>query len=274
MYANLHLSAFQVKPFTPILGETCNYIIGDMNIYLENTVSKPPTINFYGFSEKFKIYGYIPLEAKTGPNSVVATKNGKFMVEFDDSYLDETNEKINKKDVYELYYPVLNIKGINMGKRLTNYDEIYAAVSFNYNLASIIKFNPDKRGKIGSLFGMNKKTLPDYSSGYIVDSKLVSIKKNGGEIKSEAKEKDYLCNIEGEWSSYISFDKERYWSREEVLMPKIKKPDYLLPSDSSLRLDIIAFKNDNLEEAQKHKEIYEQIQRDDRTLRKNKGKKK
>lgn len=226
-------------------------------MYLENTVSKPPTINFYFTSKNYKIYGFIALYALTSPNSVTAYKRGNFTIEFKD------------KDVYKVYIPPLLVSGLTLGKRVLNYFNYLIVQSINNNISSVIKINPDKKGKIASFLGLSQqKTFPDYSKGYIVDSNLITINKETCEIKTKVTEKDYKCEIEGEWTDFISFNKVRYWSEEDHSIPYLETiNNYILPSDSTLRKDLIALQQKNEEESQKLKEEYEKVQREDRKLR-------
>ncbi len=267
LYSSLHLCTIQDKPFTPILGETLNIRVADIDMYLENTVSKPPTINFYGISNNYKMYGFCCLHANTGPNSITVLKKGKIIVEFED----KDDKGVPVKDIYHLYIPPLLCSGITVGKRLLNYYNHLVVQSIIEGTSAVIKFNPDKRGAFASLIGLNQKTFPDYSKGFIIPSNLISINPVSLEYKITAKEKDHLVNIEGEWTDHISFNKVRYWSSEEHKIPYLQKHYNILPSDSSLRNDVKAFKEGNLDEAQKVKEEYEQIQRTDRELRKKKN---
>lgn len=234
-----------------------------MDLYLENTISKPPTLNFYGISKNYKIYGFVPLIAVTGPNSISVLKKGRFIVEFNDLINNE-----NSKDIYSLIIPSVITTGITMGKRIYNYSNLMIVQSETQKLSVVVKFNPDKRGAFASMIGLSQKTFPDYVKGFIVDSKHIIINQHSQEHKCTAKEKDYICQIDGEWTHHFSFDKNRYWSKEEHNLPYRQKLSSLLPSDSSLRKDIIAFKENNEDEAQKIKEEYEQMQRNDRELRK------
>ncbi len=245
-----------------------------MDIFLENTVSKPPTVNFYGVAKNYKIYGNIALYAETGANSVTAKKRGNYIVEFED--IDETTKK-TKKDLYKIHIPTIYINGILFGKRTYNIVTPLVIESLNNNMSLYIKFNPDKRGSVANIFGLSQKTFPDYAKGYIVNSKLVTIDSKNLEHKSKPGSKDIICEVDGEWTNYIRFDnKTKYWSKEEHKLPTLfkqrtlsdKEFNFTIPSDSSFRLDIQAFKKDDKGEAQKWKEKYEQIQRDDRSLRK------
>lgn len=103
------MSPIQTKPFNPILGETYQVKVGDLDFYLEQVENKPPTAAFYGVSKNYTVYGTISLEAKTGANSIKATKFGKFVVKFNDGF------------EYDLSFPQVIIKGLNLGKRQFNF---------------------------------------------------------------------------------------------------------------------------------------------------------
>jgi hypothetical protein len=150
-FSQLHLSPLQIKPFTPILGETFQCTIGDLNVYIEQTSSKPITSNFYCFDNKrlYKIYGHITTSASTGANSVKATKVGKYIIEFNDGRR------------YEYYFPQINIKGTTIGKRLFNIKHSALITDRYSNLCSIMQFNPDEKGFFSSIFSSKQKTYPD-----------------------------------------------------------------------------------------------------------------
>ena len=104
--SQLHLSALQAKPFNPILGETYQVKIGNLDLYIEHIVHKPPAFRFYGKSKYYTISGYQSLEAKTGANSVKAFKSGIYTITFEGGHS------------FDIYPPTLMIKGVNVGKRL------------------------------------------------------------------------------------------------------------------------------------------------------------
>lgn len=259
----------QTKPFTPILGESSWIKIGDMNIYVENSVSKPPTLNFYGVAPFFKIHGYIALYAETGANSVTVKKKGKFQIEI------ASNVESDKKYVYTAQIPPLLANGIMVGKRtLAYYGHMIVSCLITGNSA-VIKFNPEKRGAIASFLGLNsQKTFPDYCRGYITKTQNIMVDYKSQNHKFNVKDKDILENVEGEWTSFLQFSDKIYWIKEEYEMPKSIKPSWILPSDSTCRLDKKNFKAGNEEESQKWKEEYEKIQRQDREARKKLSKKK
>ena len=80
LFSILHVSTIQTQPFRPVLGETFQWKIGDFIFYVENTSSEPLINNFYGFDENknYKVYGYQISDISTRPNSILASKVGKY----------------------------------------------------------------------------------------------------------------------------------------------------------------------------------------------------
>ena len=86
LFSLLHITTIQTQPFKPVLGETFQCKIGDLFLYVENTKREPLINHFYGFDENknYKIYGYQISDISTGPNSILASKLGKFYIELKD----------------------------------------------------------------------------------------------------------------------------------------------------------------------------------------------
>jgi hypothetical protein len=76
-----------------------------------------------------------------------------------------------------------------------------------------------------------------------------------------------LAKHEGEWSNFFKIDDNIYWRQGESDLPQIEKMEFFLPSDSTLRPDVILLKNGHEEYAQLAKIHLEEIQRNDRKLR-------
>ena len=104
LLAQIYVTPIQTKPFNPILGETFQTKIGNMNIYCEQTMNKPPTANFYCYDDDrtYKYYGYIATTASTSANSCKALKLGKIYLEYKDGAK------------FRIYYPAVWI--INNGR--------------------------------------------------------------------------------------------------------------------------------------------------------------
>lgn len=150
-FSQLHLSPIQTKPFNPIIGETLQCKIGKLNFFAEQTENKPPTTSFYCYDDDkmYKIFGSISTDASTGANSIKATRKGKYIVQLKDG------------ENYEINFPRVHIKGVTVGKRTFNFSRDAAVINHKANLACIMKFNPDAKGAIMSMFNSKQKSLPN-----------------------------------------------------------------------------------------------------------------
>jgi len=130
---------------------------------------------------------------------------------------------------------------------------------------SHINFNPDERSGFSKLWS-KKTTFPDNFSGEI--TKL-------SDAKFDAKKKTYKLNkdyftyvkIDGDWSKSISFDDTILWDYDTFMHYELERVEYTLPSDSTLREDLLFLKSGNEDQAQKEKIRLEDAQRNDRKLR-------
>ena len=251
--SQLFISPLQEKPFTPIIGETFTCTIGDLTLYQEEIVHKPPTSAIYGISENYTIQGHLATDASTGANTVKARKTGSLSVKFKDG------------NIHELFFPQIHIKGTTVGKRLFNFKHIVMVVDRKNNLASYIRINPDEKGAIASFFSSKQKSYPDTIKGNIVNFNAIKINPNG----KHTLEKNFTsyCKIDGEWTSHILFDDVKYWYAKDYELISLCKPDNILPSDSLNRKDLNYLLSGDIDTAQKYKEEYEDIQRNDRKLR-------
>ena len=59
-----------------------------------------------------------------------------------------------------------------------------------------------------------------------------------------------MAKFEGEWSNYFKIDDHVYWRQGEYELPELEKMSFTLPSDSTLRSDVILLKNGHEEFAQ------------------------
>ena len=256
LFSVLHITTIQTQPFKSVLGETFQCKIGNLTIYVENTNSEPLTHNFYAFDENknYKVYGYQISDISTRPNSILASKVGKFYIELKDG------------TKYLLRLPNVSLKGISMGDRLFNYVDKVVVLDLTNNLCAYIEMNPEEVGFFKSFF-TKKNTFPDFFKGQIVDSSFVIVDEKGCNhtLKKGAQS---LCKIEGEWTSNIRFDDEEYWDIEDYKLIQMYHYGYMLPSDSSLRLDLISFIKDEQEKSQVEKEKNEACEEKDKELRK------
>ena len=256
LFSFLHISTIQTQPFKPTAGETFQCRIGNFVLYIENTTIDSLTNNFYGYDDdkNYKIYGYQISDISTMPNSVIASKLGKYYIEFKDG------------SKYLLRLPNMTLKGINMGDRTFNYTEKIVVYDLKNNLCAYVEMNPEELGFFKSLF-KKKNTFPDFFKGDIVESSFVKMDEKGA---NHILSKGYksLCKIEGEWTSSIKFDDEVYWDIEDFKLIQMYHYGYLCPSDSSLRADLINFIENDQEKSQVEKEKIEADAERDKNLRK------
>lgn len=149
--SQIHISPIQTKPFNPIIGETFQCRIGNLNYYAEQTQNKPPTWNFYVIDDdkKYKIYGHISTVASMGVNSCNIIRKGIIKVD------------LGEGNIYEIFYPKVQVHGLRIGKRLFNFTKEAAIINRKMNLACHIYFNPDEKGAIASIFSSKQKSPPD-----------------------------------------------------------------------------------------------------------------
>lgn len=263
LIAHLYISPLQTKPFCPILGETFQSKIGNLNIYCEQTEHKPLIANFYCYDDKllYKYYGYIEMSASTGANTCKAKKVGKVTLELKDG------------SKYLFYFPQVWLKGLTVGKKLFNYKKAAVVIDINNSYCSYVKFGPKSKGFFTGIFSSSKppKVMPDIFKGDIVKLSDVKIDKTSPHHKIEKKATS-LCSITGRWSKELLFDDQVYWRINDYQLLKMYKMPFTLPSDSLLRKDLQYFIQKREEDSQREKERLEEIQRNDRKLRENKTK--
>lgn len=241
-------------PFNPILGETYQAVNEDgSKIYFEQTEHHPPTFNYslIGPQNHFQLNGFGSIKANLeGANVIKGGRSGKTILKFDDGSL------------FTLVNLNTRINGVIMGER-----------TYNYYGDLIIK---DYKNKIECLYtlsdeidqGMLSKMLygklnPEYDQGF-VEIKQVNPQTKEKELKAKG-----ICS----WLGQLVFDDKIYWSIFDP-NPTWKQTgiNFLLPSDSVKRIDLISLAKGNVEEAQTNKEKLEEIQRNDQKLRDAKAK--
>jgi hypothetical protein len=251
----LHMSVIQIKPFNPIIGETFQCRVGSIDIYIEQTVNHPITSNVYckDIYGNFTMYGYLITDATLAINILYSTRLGKFYIKFKDGTL------------FQVRLPPIFLKGLSLGDRLYNYYNKSLVQDLTNKLTAYIEMNPDEPGYLASFF-TSKKTLPDYFRGKIVDAKDVTPEETCGDHKLAKNAKSY-GEIEGEWTSYISFDNVEYWSNDKTKSFTVYSHEFTLPSDGRYREDLINLIKGDQEKSQTEKENLEVRQRKDRKLR-------
>jgi len=190
--------------------------------------------------------------------------------------------------------------GALWGERIFNWidrDKPIQFVDEKNNLRCDLKFNPDALTGLRAIVS-NPKTPCDYIKGIIThhvpketvkDKKSEKAKAKKDKEKEKEKEKDkdkekekekdkenhnekdqtVLCRVEGSWLDEIKFDDVCYWkNRQYQPFFPVQVEEDALPSDSRYRIDLVALRTGDLQAAQQSKVALENLQRDDRKLRK------
>ena len=262
LMAFLHLTTTQVKPFNPIIGETFQCRIGNLKLFLEHTVNHPITANFYGIDDDktYEMFGYQITDASVTPNTCMATRLGLYYI------------KITKDNtLYRIRIPDALVRGTTIGDRMFSYENKCLVMDITNKICSFIEVNPpSKEG--GGFLGLGKlfkkrENFPDYFCGHIVSSDFVQVDENGSN-HTLLKGYQSICKISGEWTNNIKFDDEEYWGiYDEPLLTMYHDENMMLPSDGSVRSDLICFIKGDIDSSQKEKEGLEVRQREDRKLR-------
>lgn len=258
--AGLHLNLSQRKPFNPIWGETYQGKIGDdLNVYCEQ-ISHHPAITFaYLDAPHYNLTAKHEYSLKIYPNSAAFKCNGYRKIIMKDS----------AKTTYLIKYPWAESKGFMFGLPAFSYNGDIVIKDKTNKLYALLRLNAGKKSFTEGWF-KKKDVRNDFFKGLITKNKAL--------LKDTSKKvfysKEMLSYIEGNWIDYVMIDGEKYWEIDEQVPLPVTDVKDLLPSDSSFRPDLQAFINDDETEAQKQKEILENIQRNDRKLREQFDKKK
>lgn len=246
----------QTKPFNPILGETFQAKIGDKaEIYLEQSSHHPPRSHFILLGGNYRCYGYNEPIAKTSPNSVEAISSGIYNVEY------FTEGSVVK---HTIIAPIYSLAGLMIGTRKVRFSGKLCVVDERNDYVCIIEMNPDERGLFSKLMS-SKKTFPDYFKGFVTKKSSCTF---DGQYYTANKNATKFIEIEGDWTTHIKVDGETMWDLKDVKYSNLRRTCYTLPSDSTFRDDVISFKEDKMDKAQANKIKLEEIQRNDRKLRK------
>jgi hypothetical protein len=228
MISGIPASHMFEKPLNPILGET---FVGEWDdgsvVYWEQTCHKPPVTHA-------QFYGpddcYV-MSMHTG----FSAKAG-----FNSVTLNWTGKKkIVYKDGTEIYWerPPNDIFG-----------NTFFGTFYHQFIETIEYF--DDTNNIYACYTPGKEKIQDYIEGYI------------------EKDGEKVWDISGSYVGYLEFDGVRYWDVRDTVKLKVNPTEnYVLPSDSRFREDLISFKSGDVEEAQNNKEKMEQDQRNDAKLR-------
>jgi hypothetical protein len=121
------------------------------------------------------------------------------------------------------------------------------------------------------MFSSSQKTHHDYFDGVITDSKEFDYRAQRGDDVEKMQKKHGIrvyARIEGNWTERMTADDEVMWEYTKYKPMKLGYINNPLPSDCRFRTDLIALLNNDYSKAQEQKDELENIQRNDRKLRK------
>jgi hypothetical protein len=253
--SSIYLSPYICKsnaPFNPLLGETYQASLPNgSKLYMEQTEHHPPSFNYllYGPENHFILSGFGTVEAHLDTvNIIKGERVGKNIIKFADG------------SIYSFTTLKSRVTGVVMGDRV-----------YNFYGDSIIK---DYKNKVECIYTLNEIDNQGLISKMIFGKHKIQYDEGKVEIKqvnSKTKEKELKASGYASWLGQIYFEGKQYWSIFDNRDMKWTQDgfDFILESDSSKRLDLIALAKGDYDEAQKNKEKYEQIQREDAKRREN-----
>ena len=236
-------------PFNPILGETYQAIKEDgSKLYIEQTEHHPPTFNFnlVGPNKHFEYNGFGTIDAHLySINMIKGERFGKTLLKFDDGSL------------FTFSTLKTRINGIIMGDRIYNYYGDLIIKDYRNKVECIMTLrDEEQQGMLSKIF--YGKENPQY------DESIVVIK----QVNPKTREKEVKAKGYASWLGQVIFDDKTYWSIHDPEQNWTQKGiDFILPSDSTKREDLISLIDGKLDEAQTNKEKLEQLQRDDQKKR-------
>ncbi len=188
----------------------------------------------------------------TGLSSLAGTKIGKSIINFSDG------GQVTVKD------PDLKIVGLTYGERIQSLTGSCIVKDIINKLEIEIKYNPDEEilsymQSFKNMWGKKAEAGPVNPC----DTLAASIYR----IEEDEK-KTELGKGSGSWLSHLEFEGECFWKlNDEFSTWDLATDQFIMPSDSSYRPDLIHLKERQFEEAEKEKVELENLQRKDKSLR-------
>ncbi|CAD8094503.1 unnamed protein product [Paramecium sonneborni] len=256
------------KPFNPILGETFQGFYDNCPIYCEQISHHPPICAIQMFGRQYRIDAQLELIANFNSNSVVGRNIGTLKITFE-----------NPHQVVLITLAPGSLNGTTYGDKVMNYLEKQFIIDIKNKIITEVTFNPDK--KYCQFFDIEYQNQLDYLCGAICDVTDAAIQKfhkegyrkyKGLDLKQDIK--NIKHKIKGIWVNEIKIDNEKLISIHNDFPVKMQLAQYPIPSDANFRMDLLWWKLKDFDQSQQWKEKLEILQRQDRKLREQKGKKK
>lgn len=253
----LYVSAKQLKPFNPLLGETFQAVFPEHNITIdsEHTSHHPPIANFLLKHKDFMFWGrYVFIANVEGftKNVVVMHQDGPNHVDFKDGHR------------ITFYWPKLRLEGVMHGERTCTYTHHMKFVDEKNKIKVIIKFGDSGESKAfpkkrtDAFHGKMYRYKPEAQGG---SKKQKAEELNFGDMEQE------ICSMHGSWLEYLKIGGQETWNidnNKPAQYIPIRDP---LPSDSRFREDLLWVKRENKKHAHEWKLKLEERQRYERKLR-------
>lgn len=260
----LYVSAKQLKPFNPLLGETFQAVFPTrkISINIEHTSHHPPIANFLLSHKDFKFWGRYEFFAKiegVTKNILLMHQQGPNHVDFKDG------QRIT------FHWPHLYVEGITHGDRVCKYTGYMKFIDEKNQIKAIIKLGesgdqqnlPKKRSDVfyGKIYRYKK------SDSSLSKKKTFKSEEEFGDLEEE------LHTLYGSWLEYLRVDEKEIWNIDKDVPSHYIPIEHPLPSDSRFREDLIWMKKNNKKHAQEWKLKLEERQRYERKVRMDNAKK-
>jgi Oxysterol-binding protein len=257
LISGMCMSAGQMKPFNPLLGETMEAEYSDgSQLYMEHTSHHPPISNFYVVGAcGAKMYGRIEQAMDMGANSMEIIYRGPLTIEFSDG------NKIN------MFFPIATQTGVVFGARMLSFTKKCCFIDEKNLIKGYLEMGANiKKGKYpgkraDNFSGEIYTYLPAKHKGYGENFKDVYSAFKGKDKNHE------LSKGEGNIFEWLEFDGVEYWSLDSNPVERPSPVANPLPSDFRFREDLIWLQYENKEMAQEWKYKLEEIQRYERSMR-------
>ena len=250
----LCLTAKQLKPFNPILGETYQAYFPEsgVTIDLEHTSHHPPIAHYLITHKDFRLSGHYEFIAKLEgltKNTVHMLQEGTSLLEFNDGH----------KITYTC--PYLHLEGMMYGDRTAKFSGVLRVVDEKNKLKAIVKMEDPGEHKA---FAKNRS---DAFHGKIYRYKEPSAKSKKDEDLNFGDLETNICNLYGSWQEYLKIGDEETWNIKANKPTPFIPLENPLPSDARFREDLIWVRRGNKKYAQEWKLRLEVRQRAEKKLR-------
>lgn len=275
--AGFHLYLQQKKPWNPLLGET---YVGEWpngtRMYGEQTCHHPPVscIQIEPKNKNWKINAQFNFGIDPGVTKIIVLQKGLTKLELKDG------------TVVEWEFPNIVATGILTGERVLKVGGPFSMHDIKNRIDVVININPSKSDE--KHYKKDQKELlnmtPEEVEQMLKDEKTekVNNKKNckkkevklrataiQGGIKNSGRD-NFLMLIQGDYCNQIFVNDRKVWDiRTNISSRPLKEiPDCdMLPSDCRFRIDRGMYIQNRMDDADKAKNLIEELQRHDYKLR-------